>query len=77
MALETNKTKICCWQKLVPGLYRIGDISVEQIWHFDGACEGQFMWHVIIDGKTVEKWAYLKDAKKQAHVINQRCQHKE
>ena len=65
-----NKTKTCFWHRECAGLYRLGDITVEQIWHPDGICAGNNMWHVIINGKTIVKWAYLSDAKKTAHKID-------
>lgn len=68
--LKTNKTKICFWERICAGLYRLGDIEVNQIYHNQGTCEGQHMWHVIVDGKTLIKWSYLKDAKKSAHKLD-------
>jgi len=67
---KLNKNKICFWQRVCPGSYRLGDIFIEQIWHSEGVCVGNYMWHVIVDGKTVVTWAYLKDAKKAAHEID-------
>ncbi len=68
--LETNKNKICFWHRRHPGSYRMGDINVEQIWHSDGVCADNFMWHVIVSGKTLITWAYLKEAKREAHLID-------
>lgn len=71
MNLLTNKTKVCFWNRVCAGLYRLGDITVDQIWHSDGPCAGNYMWHVIVDGKTLVKHAYLKEAKKEAIRIDQ------
>lgn len=57
------------WHRICPGLYRIGNIYVEKIWHSKGACKGSHMWHVIVDGRTLVKWAYLRDAKRAAHKL--------
>lgn len=51
-------------------MYRLGDITVEQIYHPEGMCKGSNMWHVGIFGKTIVTWAYLKDAKKTAYEID-------
>ena len=68
--LELNKNKICFWQRVCAGLYKLGDITVEQVYHSEGVCRGQQMWHVIVNGRTVQKWAYLKDAKADAYRID-------
>ena len=73
MILETNRKKTCFWHRVCPGLYRLGDIEVEQIWHTNGPCKGSHMWHVFIDGKSIVSHAYLKDAKKEAHRIDRKC----
>jgi hypothetical protein len=64
--LNLNKTKTCFWEKVCPGKYTLGDITVKQVWETDGPCKNSHMWHVIIDGKTFIKWTYLKDARKTA-----------
>ena len=68
--LDTNRTKICFWHRITCGLYEIGDIIVEKHYHTTGTCAGSDMWHVKIENQTVVSWAYLKDAKKSAHLIN-------
>ena len=69
-----NKEKICFWRRVCSGRYRIGDITVEEIWHPEGTGDNRYMWHVIVEGQTVETWAYLKDAKRAACKIDRRCQ---
>ena len=68
--LTTNRTKVCFWHREFAGLYLLGDIVVEQIWHTKGVCANSWMWHVKIGGNTIVTWAYLKDAKRSAHLIN-------
>ena len=67
--LETNKNEMCKWHK-DGGDYRLGDIVVQQIWHTEGVCKGNYMWHVIVDGQSFISWPHLKDAKKSAHSLN-------
>ena len=55
------------WHRVCGGLYKMGDITVDRVWHPE---HNDFMWHVIVDGETVESWAYLKSAKEAAHKIN-------
>ena len=68
--LELNKTKTCFWHRLDPGSYCLGDIRVDRFWHSEGPCAGNYMWHVIVDGRTVVTWAYLKNAKDTAYKID-------
>lgn len=68
--LELNKSITCVWQRVCPGLYQLGDITVERIWHDEGVCAGNYMWHVFINDRTFVKWAYLRDAKASAHTID-------
>ena len=68
--LDTNVSKICFWQRVCSGLYRLGDIEVRQIYHNTGICAGTNMWHVQINGETFISWPYLKDAKKTAHQLD-------
>ena len=63
------KTK---WRRICSGHYEIGNIAVHERWHPRGTYDSRgnyaksFMWHIIVDGKSVEGWAYLKDAKEVA-----------
>ena len=68
--LTTNRIKTCFWHRVCAGKYRLGDIVVEQHWHSSGVCKNSNMWHVKINNETVVSWAYLKDAKNSAHLIN-------
>ena len=58
------------WHRVCSGLYRIGSVTVDQVWHSEGICAKSFMWHVIVNERTIEKWAYLSDAKKAAHKLD-------
>jgi len=65
------------WRRVCPGVYRLGDITVEQIWHSSGPCAGNNMWHVIVGGKTLITWAYLRDAKQFAHKTDRHVEARE
>ena len=62
-------SKECKWHRVCPGLYHIGNVTVNQLWHIDGS----FMWHVIVNDQTVIKWAYLRDAKVTALKIHKKA----
>ena len=68
--LKLNKTKVCFWTRICAGLYRLGNITVERNWHSKGICAGNYMWHVVVEGQTTVKHAYLKEAKKAAYKID-------
>lgn len=67
--LETNKNTTCFWHRVCPGLYKMGDITVEQVWDNESK---QNMWRVVVGGKAIISWACLKDAKLTAHVIDRK-----
>jgi hypothetical protein len=71
-----NKSKVCFWRRVCAGLYKLGDIEVDRRWHNSGPCFGTEMWHVIINGQTIEKHAYLADAKKAAHRLDREFKNK-
>lgn len=66
LTLELNQTKTCFWHKhseYTDTIYRMGDIYVE----YKGRTG---MWHVIIDGQTIETHKYLGQAKVSTHRID-------
>lgn len=58
------------WHRVCAGLYKLGDIEVDRRYHSSGPCARNEMWHVVVNGKSVEKHAYLSCAKEAAVLLS-------